>query len=194
VTSPLPLRALTARLLRPRTALLATALFSTACMVAALLMQYVGGYAPCVMCVEQRMAYVAGALVAVGGLVFARTPKALVATLLAATAAYGWGLTVAARQVWLQAFPPPSSGCVMAQSLADEIGLARVLPQLFAADGDCLAETAKILGLTMPQASLLAFCALIGVLLASLLVARRRVTVAAASTLPGVGSSRESRA
>ena len=127
-------------------------------------MQHVGGYDPCALCVEQRMAYLAGAVVSVGGLAMARSARALRLSLVAALAAYGWGLFTAGRQVWLQTFPPANAGCVMPHSLADDLGLAEMLPQVFAAGGDCLDGAAKLLGLTLPQASLVALTMLVAYL------------------------------
>jgi disulfide bond formation protein DsbB len=148
----------------PSRALALTALFSIACVAAALGMQHIGGYDPCALCVEQRMSYLAGALISLVGLAIARRPRALIGTVAAAAVAYGWGLFTAARQVWLQAFPPKAAGCVLPKSLADDLGLADALPQVFAAGGDCLDGTAKFLGLTMPQASLLALAVLVAFL------------------------------
>ncbi len=149
---------------QPRFALIATAGFGSACLVAALLMQHLGGYDPCALCVEQRMAYLAGAFVSAGALTLSRSARGLVASVVAAMAAYTWGAVTAARQVYLQAFPPKTASCVLPRSLADDLGLADLLPQLFAAGGDCLDGSAKFLGLTLPQASLAAFCLLLGYL------------------------------
>lgn len=163
---------------QPRFALIATAVFGSACLVAALLMQHIGGYDPCALCVEQRMAYLAGAFISAGALTLSRSSRGLIGSVVAAAAAYTWGVVTAARQVYLQAFPPKTASCVLPRSLADDLGLADLLPQLFAAGGDCLDGSAKFLGLTLPQASLAAFCLMLGYL-AWVLVRQRRAATAA---------------
>lgn len=173
--------ALAETLSRPATALLLSAAVAIACVAAALLMQHVGGYEPCALCVEQRMAYLAAAVVSVGGMAAARSGRALRLSIAAALAAYGWGVFTAGRQVWLQAFPPANAGCVMPHSLADDLGLAAVLPQVFAAGGDCLDGTAKLLGLTLPQASLAALAMLASYLAWVLFAQRSRAGVRAAA-------------
>ncbi len=136
---------------------------------------------PCTLCIFQRLAYLACAILA--GLAFAlhRRPSGRVfcgATLVVALA----GLGVAGYQTWLQAFPPAHAGCSASFAmLMDDTLLERPWHFLMDAPGDCTEITFRILGLSMAQASVLLFTAIAAVAARALFHARNPASAPAAA-------------
>jgi disulfide bond formation protein DsbB len=77
-----------------------------------------------------------------------------------------YGVSVAARQVWLLSHPEISCGIDPLEVWINQFQLAKGLPWLFKADGLCSAKLPSILGLQVPEWSLFWF----GVLLLILLI------------------------
>ncbi|MBX3680218.1 disulfide bond formation protein B [Cognatazoarcus halotolerans] len=134
-----------------------------------LYLQYYGGYEPCPMCIMQRYAFVAVALIALiaglhgsgGG---ARRGYGL---LLLVAALAGGG--VAARQSWIQIYPPAVSECGPGlEFMLESFPLADALPMIFRGAGDCTERAWTFLGLSIANWSLVCFAviALFGVLVA----------------------------
>ena len=127
---------------------------------------------PCPMCIVQRYCYAA---IAVLALLAAATPKtcahkaaAWLSVLLAALGAF-----TAGRQSWLQWNPPEFFSCGRDPfSMVNNIGIAKVLPKVFAGHGDCTAVDWTFLGGSIANWSLLVFSASIIALLAALLCRR----------------------
>ncbi len=133
-------------------------------------LQHVVGLEPCPMCIVQRYALVLIALVA--ALAGATARKCLQtggATLLAVLA--GFGGFVAARQSWLQWYPPEVVSCGRDfYGMIETFPLQRAIPMIFKGSGDCTKVDWTFLGGSIANWSFLCFVA-IG-LLSLLLLAR----------------------
>lgn len=129
------------------------------------------GLQPCPMCIVQRYAFVGIAVVAA---LAACTPWRRVhvgAAALAALFALG-GLLTAARQSWLQWYPPEFFSCGRDPfSMVNQIGLSAIIPKVFAGHGDCTAVDWTFLSLTIANWSFLMFA---GIGLVLLLAVWRR--------------------
>ena len=83
------------------------------------------------------------------------------------------GAGVAARQSWLQWFPPEITACGRDLfGMIESFPLRRVIPMLFRGSGDCSAVDWTFLGLTIANWSFLNFL-LVAALGAALLLRRR---------------------
>jgi disulfide bond formation protein DsbB len=139
----------------PKSVLLIVAFTSIALLGFALYLQHVERMQPCPMCIIQRYAFATVALICI---VFALLPHgsaragaglgALVS--LAGAGAAGWHL-------WVKANPTISCGIDPLETSLNTIPTANLLPFLFKADGLCTTEYAPILGLSIPQWSLVWF-------------------------------------
>ena len=146
---------------------LSLSLFSLGLVIFAVILQQVGyqgvSFLPCPLCILQRVAYLGITIfcfLAVG-----ITPlRKLFHGLAVISAAYG--VSVAARQVWLLSHPEISCGIDPLEVWINQFQLAKGLPWLFKADGLCSAKLPTILGLQVPEWSLFWF----GVLLLILLI------------------------
>ncbi len=157
--------------------LLALALFATCAslLAAGLYIQHVQGIEPCPMCILQRYALmVCGAIGLVAGLHNpGRGGQNGYATLLAIAAVAGGG--VAARQSWIQWYPPAVSECGPGlEYMLERFPLASSLPMIFRGAGDCSVVDWTFLGLTIANWSFLAFAAILAGLVAYLLQRRTR--------------------
>lgn len=169
----------------PRTLLAAVAAISLGLVGVGLAMQYGLKLEPCPMCIMQRYAYLAVALVA-GLAVFApfgwlhRSAAALAAVLA------GLGAAVAARQTWLQWYPPMEASCGRDfWGIVDTFPLSRALPLILRGSGDCTKVDWAFLGLSIAGWS---FVALSGLALVLLWAAFKRgapVAQPVASASPG---------
>lgn len=139
-----------------RPVLLAVALVSMILLAVALYLQHVMNMLPCPLCVLQRYAFAAVAiicLIAAGR----RSPGAQRAgSGLAAVAALA-GLGIAGYHLWIKANPTISCGIDPLETSLNTIPTARLLPFLFQADGLCTTEYEPILGLSIPQWSFIWF-------------------------------------
>jgi protein dithiol:quinone oxidoreductase len=128
----------------------------------ALYLQHVENMLPCPLCIMQRYAFVAIALIC---FVFAAMPRA--ATKLGASLgvlAAMSGLGVAGWHMWVKAHPTVSCGIDPLETSLNKIPTAELLPFVFKADGLCTTEYAPILGLSLPQWSAVWFVVLAVVL------------------------------
>jgi disulfide bond formation protein DsbB len=102
-----------------------------------LYLQHAVGLVPCPMCIVQRYALVLIALIA--GLTATSSKKGIhisSAVLLLVTA--GFGAYVAARQSWLQWYPPEVVSCGRDfYGMIETFPLQRVIPMIFKGGGDC---------------------------------------------------------
>ena len=138
-----------------------------------LYLQHVGGYEPCPMCIMQRYAFLGVALVALTGAVHG--PRGggakIYAGLILLLSLTGGG--VAARQTWIQLYPPEFAECGPdLEFMLGSFPLADALPMIFRGAGDCSAVEWTFLGLSIANWSLVMF-ALVG-LFALAFIARRR--------------------
>lgn len=122
-----------------------------------LYLQHVVGLEPCPMCIVQRYTLVG---VMVLGLVGWRLRKAtalsVFGVLLALKAAFGG--FVAARQSWLQWYPPEAVSCGRDfYGMVESFPLGRVIPMIFRGSGDCSKVDWTLLGGSIANWSFLCF-------------------------------------
>lgn len=138
----------------------------------ALYLQHVVGLEPCPMCIVQRYALIAVGLVAGLFAIFGNRAAHLAGSLLALAAA-GFGAFVAARQSFLQWYPPEFASCSRDfYGMIETFPLRRAIPMIFKGSGDCTAIDWTFLGLSIANWSFVAFAAMAAALLFALL--RRR--------------------
>lgn len=122
-----------------------------------LYLQHVVGLEPCPMCIVQRYALFLVAIIA--GLSGAADKKGLHiggALLLLATA--GFGAFVAARQSWLQWYPPEVVSCGRDfYGMIETFPLQRAIPMIFKGGGDCSKVDWTFLGGSIANWSFLCF-------------------------------------
>jgi len=123
-----------------------------------LYLQHVVGLEPCPMCIVQRycMVLVAG----VAGLAATRSSRGahLTASGLLVLLC-GFGAFVAARQSWLQWYPPEALSCGRdLYGMIENFPLQRVIPMIFKGSGDCSAVDWTFLGGSIANWSFLCFC------------------------------------
>jgi disulfide bond formation protein DsbB len=145
---------------------LTLSLFSLSLVVFAVVLQQIGyqgvSFLPCPLCVLQRVGYL--------GIALACLLAASVSTLrklfhsLAILAA-GYGAAVAGHHVWLLSHPSESCGIDPLEIWINQFQIVQNLPWLFKADGLCSAKLPAIIGLQVPEWSLLWFAAFLLVLL-----------------------------
>lgn len=154
--------------LSPRAAFLALFAVCTGLLGYGLYLQHVVGLEPCPMCIMQRYAFVAVALVALIAGLHGPGRRGSIAYGLAVTLLAGAGGTVAAQQSLLQRSPPSLAECGPGlEYLIESFGFAEALPMIFRGAGDCAAIDWTFLGLTIANWSLVSFVAvgLFGVLM-----------------------------
>ena len=157
------------------------ALVSAACVALlafGLYLQYGQGLEPCPMCIVQRYALI-GLAVFAGLAASLRGNAWRVAWSLPALAMAGFGAFVAARQSWLQWYPPQVATCGRDfYGMIENYPISRAIPMIFRGSGDCTAVDWRFLGGSIANWSFVCF-ALIALVLAALLAraaaARRSV-------------------
>jgi disulfide bond formation protein DsbB len=126
-----------------------------------IVLQEVQGLEPCPMCIMQRMAFIVCGFVALGAVL--HNPKGMgvriYGLLVAATAITG--ASIAARQSWLQHYPPQIVDCGPdLEFMLDSFPLVQALPLIFRGTGDCAKVQWTFLGLSIAEWSLLWFAAI----------------------------------
>jgi disulfide bond formation protein DsbB len=154
----------------PRRVLLALAAACIAMLGFGLYLQHVVGLNPCPMCIVQRYALILVAIIAgLTNLSNRRGPQITGVTLATLTAL--GGAFVAARQSWLQWYPPQEASCGRdLYGMIETFPLKRAIPMIFKGSGDCSAVDWTFLGGSLANWSFVVFCAI--VLLCSLLIWR----------------------
>ncbi len=153
----------------PRRVFALTCLVCVALLAYGLYLQHFDGLEPCPMCIVQRYALVLTALIA-GFAAAARGKKihTLGAVLLLVTAAFG--AFVAARQSWLQWYPPEVASCGRdLYGMIETFPLQRVIPMIFKGGGDCTKVDWTFLGGSIANWSFLCFAGIAAIGLALLL-------------------------
>ncbi len=141
----------------PRTALGLVALASFGMLAFGLYLQHVVGLEPCPMCIVQRYALVMVALIAGLTAIFSGSAALLGGSVLLLISA-GFGAFVAARQSWLQWFPPEVASCGRDfYGMIETFSLQRVIPMIFKGSGDCSKVDWTFLGLSIANWSFLSF-------------------------------------
>ena len=123
-------------------------------------LQYGTGLTPCPMCIVQRYAVVAVMLIALLGAWLASRKAHAVSYALILLVSVG-GAFVAARQSWLQWFPPEVATCGRDfYGMIEQMPLSRAIPQIFAGSGDCTKVDWTFLGGTLANWSFVCFVGL----------------------------------
>ncbi|WP_240538454.1 disulfide bond formation protein B [Rhodoferax sp. PAMC 29310] len=137
-----------------------------------LYLQHVVGLAPCPMCIVQRYALLFVAIIA--GLAGASGKKGIhmgASFLLILTA--GFGAFVAARQSWLQWYPPEVATCGRDfYGMIESFPLQRAIPMIFKGGGDCSVVDWTFLGGSIANWSFLCFA---GIAVVSLVLVVRMI-------------------
>jgi protein dithiol:quinone oxidoreductase len=138
-----------------------------------LYLQHVVGLEPCPMCIVQRYALVLAALIAgLSGLTKRRGAHLGGGVLLLVTAVFG--AFVAARQSWLQWYPPEVATCGRdLYGMIENFPLQRAIPMIFKGGGDCTVVDWTFLGGSIANWSFICFVA-IGLVALYVLRARLR--------------------
>ncbi|MDO8388318.1 MAG: disulfide bond formation protein B [Polaromonas sp.] len=153
------------------------ALVSVACVAMlafGLYLQHVVGLEPCPMCIVQRYALVMVAIVT-GLTAFASKKGLLMTGSLVTLLLAGFGAFVAARQSFLQWYPPQEASCGRDfYGMIETFPLQRAIPMIFKGSGDCSKIDWTFLGLSIANWSFLCFTAIALVMLALLVLRARK--------------------
>ncbi|MBI2770986.1 MAG: disulfide bond formation protein B [Burkholderiales bacterium] len=157
----------------PRRVLALLAVVCVAMLAFGLYLQHVVGLEPCPMCIVQRYALifvaVCAGLAAFSGRKGIQAGGAVLVLLFA-----GFGAFVAARQSFLQWYPPEIASCGRDfYGMIETFPLKRAIPMIFKGSGDCTKIDWTFLGGSIANWSFLCFCGI--ALVALLLIARSRV-------------------
>lgn len=127
----------------------------------ALVLQHLQGLAPCPLCILQRQAFFLVSLIALAA--FIHNPRRRGAALYAAgiSLAALSGLGVAIWHVWTLYHPKLDCGIDVLEQFVNSLPTAKWLPFIFYANGDCAARYNPILGLKVPEWSLVWFAVLL---------------------------------
>jgi disulfide bond formation protein DsbB len=139
----------------------AFALISVALLAAALAVQYFKGEAPCPLCVLQRAGMVLFAVIALVAAIHGPRRRGAAGYSAALALAAMAGLGVALHHVWVLYHPKFGCGIDALEQIINDLPTARLLPWLFHASGECAAPHEPLLGLQVPEWSLLWFCLLL---------------------------------
>jgi disulfide bond formation protein DsbB len=156
----------------PRRALTLVAAACIGLLAFGMYLQHVVGLEPCPMCIVQRyalilVAIVAGVAAALSGVKGRRAGIVLMGLL-----ALG-GAFVAARQSFLQWYPPEVLSCGRDfYGMIESFPLKRAIPMIFKGSGDCSAIDWTFLGLSIANWSFLCFAGIAA--LAAMLLLRRQ--------------------
>ncbi len=130
-----------------------------------LYLQHVVGLDPCPMCIVQRYALLLVGLVA-GITALMRGRMALITGSALMLLVAGFGAFVAARQSWLQWYPPEVSSCGRDfYGMIETFPLKRVVPMIFKGSGDCTKIDWTFVGLSLANWSFVWFAIFMAVAL-----------------------------
>jgi len=160
----------------PRRVLALVSLACLAMLAFGLYLQHVVGLTPCPMCIVQRYAVLLVGLIA-GLTALSRRRGVLLGGSVLMVLAAGFGAFTAARQSYLQWYPPEISSCGRDfYGMIETFPLQRVVPMIFRGSGDCTKIDWTFLGLSLANWSFLwlGFFALVGLVLVASLARRRQ--------------------
>ncbi|MDB5891804.1 MAG: disulfide bond formation protein DsbB [Polaromonas sp.] len=149
----------------PRRLLALTAAICAAMLVFGLYLQHVVGLEPCPMCIVQRYA-LALVMIIAALTALAKSRGLLMTGGMLALLLSGFGAFVAARQSFLQWFPPEIVSCGRDfYGMIETFPLQRAIPMIFKGSGDCTKVDWTFLGLSIANWSFLCFLAIALVML-----------------------------
>jgi disulfide bond formation protein DsbB len=155
----------------PRRLLAAMALGCVALLAFGLYLQSVEGLNPCPMCIVQRYALIVVAVIAAVA-AFMKSRGAWIAGSALVVLAAGFGAFVAARQSWLQWYPPEVASCGRDfYGMIENFPLKRAIPMIFRGSGDCTKVDWTFLGGSIANWSFVWFSVI--VIVALVLLARQ---------------------
>ena len=125
----------------------------------ALYMQYGLGLEPCPMCIMQRIVLMGVALVCLIAVLHGPKSKGYRNYGIAAFVLSGFGVALAARQLWLQSLPPEQVPECMpsVDYMMEVLPFMEVLSYMLKGTGDCAEVVWRFLGLSIPGWTLVAF-------------------------------------
>ena len=143
-----------------RQTLLAIGVACVAMLAYGLYLQHVVGLEPCPMCIVQRYALVLVAVFAGISAAAARRGVHITGALLVVVTA-AFGAFVAARQSWLQWYPPETVSCGRDfYGMVENFPLQRAIPMIFKGSGDCSKVDWTFLGGSIANWSFLSLSAI----------------------------------
>jgi protein dithiol:quinone oxidoreductase len=141
-----------------RQVMLAVAAACVAMLAFGFYLQHVGGLEPCPMCIVQRYAIILIAILAIIASATGIKGIQSSANFLLLITALG-GAFVAARQSWLQWYPPEVASCGRdIYGMIETFPLQNVLPMILKGSGDCTKVDWTFLGGSIANWSFLCFC------------------------------------
>lgn len=144
----------------PRRVLVIVGLACVALLGFGMYLQHVVGLEPCPMCIVQRYALILIAMCALLTGASGQKSLQIVGSLLLSVLAVA-GAFVAARQSWLQWYPPEVASCGRdLYGMIETFPLKRALPMIFRGGGDCTKVDWTFLGGSIANWSFLWFCAM----------------------------------
>ncbi len=156
----------------PRRVLAAISAVCVAMLAFGLYLQHVVGLEPCPMCIVQRYALILVAVFSAIGAALRGGGRKILALL--GLLAAGSGAFTAARQSYLQWYPPEFASCSRDfYGMVETFPLKRAIPMIFKGSGDCTAIDWTLLGGSIANWSFVAFVVL-GLALLALLVRNSR--------------------
>lgn len=124
------------------------------------------GMVPCPMCIVQRYAMIGVIFLCVVGAVGGSAVRTLISSW-AVLLASGFGAFVAARQSWLQWYPPEVVSCGRDfYGMVENFPLQRLVPMIFKGSGDCTKVDWTFLGGSIANWSFVAFACIALLMLA----------------------------
>ncbi len=146
--------------LSPKQVFAGFVLIPLALLAEALILQHLKGQAPCPLCVLQRAGFLLVALIALVAAIHQPRQRGAAGYAAALALAALAGLGVAIRHVWVLYHPKFGCGIDILEQIVNALPTAKLLPWLFHASGECTAPHAPILGLQVPEWSLIWFSVL----------------------------------
>ena len=137
--------------------ILMVALACIAMLAVGLYLQLVLDMLPCPLCILQRYAFAATAVICLMTF-FLPTALLRIGAALGALASLT-GAGIAIRHLWVKAHPTVSCGIDPLETSLNKVFFSEWFPALFQADGLCTTEYDPILGLSIPQWALVWFAA-----------------------------------
>lgn len=153
----------------PRRLLGAVALACLAMLAFGLYLQHVVGLEPCPMCIVQRYALILVAVFSALGAWLGRTVSLQRLGLCLPLLCAAGGAFVAARQSWLQWYPPEVASCGRDfYGMIETFPLKRAIPMIFRGSGDCTQVDWTFLGGSIANWSFVCFAGFVLLMLAML--------------------------
>ena len=139
---------------------------SVATISVALYLQIALNWFPCPLCIVQRYALIAVIVLSLVGAMGGSVMRTLLMSWAVVIAA-GFGAFVAARQSWLQWYPPEVVSCGRDfYGMVENFPMQRLIPMIFKGSGDCTKVDWTFLGGTIANWSFVAFSCIVLLMLA----------------------------